>query len=66
MFIIKDSCFEASFEAFQTVQLCSQYSFLFQLNTHSMLSTFIASYHLRVSVFVTPPSGRQLHFLIQK
>jgi len=43
MFIIKDSCFEAYFEAFQTVQLCSQYSFLFQINAHNMSSTYI--YH---------------------
>jgi len=43
MFITNNSWFEAYFEAYQTVQLCSQYSFLFQLNAHIMLSTYI--YH---------------------
>jgi hypothetical protein len=48
------------FEAFHTVHSCSQLFYVFQLNAHNMLNTYI--YHqwlVHVLVFVTPSSHLQ-------
>jgi hypothetical protein len=47
------------------VQISRNTFFLFQLSAHIMLNTYITSYLLHVSVFVTPSSGRLFRYLLK-